>query len=268
MNLKRRFLQASGNRKLIPASGGDIVASQAFSRAQAVQQTKANLYARSGVLTTPGYLRLEISLTGQTNSVNFQVRDAQGGAQHPTERRLKIADTFTVMAAGFYIGKAAVTSPATVPTAIQYQIMTLHTFANPQVFTGGSAAANLQALYNGFLTVRVDQTVFIDSFPMLSFYRVATSQQGVGSSATNNIPVQADEWPLQMFGRSEWTPSIELNGQSNTEIAINLGAAVNLAAGAGTYETNAVLILTGFLNQGAATVQQSVQKQLTQISRR
>jgi hypothetical protein len=35
-----------------------------------------------------------------------------------------------------------------------------------------------------------------------------------------------------------------------------------LAAGAASYETNAVLYLTGFLNQGGASVQQSVQRAL------
>jgi hypothetical protein len=249
------------NRR-ITAQGGDIVAPRPFNRAQAIQQEKAALYARNGVITTPGYLRLEISLTGATNVIKFQVRDAQGGGQHVTERRLKVSDSFTVMGGSFYIGKAGVTGPATIPTNGQYGAMSLHTFPNPQVFTGGTAAANLVSIYNGFLSVRVDSTVFIDSMPMLNFYRVATSQQGVGSTAANNLPVQADEWPLSMYGRNEWTPTIELNGLANTEIDINLPTSVALQAGAATYETNAVLYLTGFLNQGGASVQQQVQQLL------
>lgn len=259
MRISRRGARAGS---IIKAQGGDIVAPKAFNRAQAVQQEKAALYAQAGVITTPGYLRLEVSLTGTTNLVAFQVRDAQGGTQHVTERRLKVSDSFTVIAGAFYIGKAGVTAPATVPTNGQYGAMSLHTFPNPQVFTGGTAAANLQSLYNGYLSVRVDSTVFIDSMPMLNFYRVATSQLGVGSSATNNIPVQADEWPLSLYGNRDWTPTIELNGLANTEININLPTSVSLAAGAATYETNAVLYLTGFLNQGGASVQQSVQRAL------
>jgi len=247
-------------KRIIKAQGGNIVAPQAFNRAQAIQQEKARLYARAGVITTPGYLRLEVSLTGATNVVAFQVRDAQGGTQHVTERRLKVSDSFTVMGGAFYIGKAAATS--SVVSNAGYAAMTLHTFPNPQVFTGGTAAASLQSIYNGYLSVRVDSTVFIDSMPMLNFYRVATSQLGVGSTATNNLPVQADEWPLSMYGRNEWTPTIELNGLANTEIGIQLPTSVNLAAGANTYETNAVLYLTGFLNQGGASVQQQIQQML------
>jgi hypothetical protein len=242
---------------IIKAQGGDIVAPKAFNRAQAVQQEKAALYAQAGVITTPGYLRLEVSLTGTTNLVAFQVRDAQGGTQHVTERRLKVSDSFTVMAGAFYIGKAAAT--AGVVSNAQYGAMSLHTFPNPLVFTGGTSAANLQSLYNGYLSVRVDSTVFIDSMPMLNFYRVATSQQGVGPA----VIIQRDEWPLSMYGQRDWTPTIELNGLANTEININLPTSVDLASGAPTtYENNAVLYLTGFLNQGGASVQQSVQRAL------
>ena len=253
MRISRRGTRAGS---IIKAQGGDIVAPKAFNRAQAVQQEKAALYAQAGVITTPGYLRLEVSLTGTTNLVAFQVRDAQGGSQHVTERRLKVSDSFTVMAGAFYIGKAAAT--AGVVTNAQYGAMSLHTFPNPLVFTGGTAAADLQSLYNGYLSVRVDSTVFIDSMPMLNFYRVATSQQGVGPT----VVIQRDEWPLSMYGQRDWTPTIELNGLANTEININLPTSVNLAAGANTYETNAVLYLTGFLNQGGASVQQSVQRAL------
>ena len=96
---------------------------------------------------------------------------------------------------------------------------------------------------------------------MLNFYRVATSQAGVGSSAANNNPVQRDEWPLSMYGRNEWVPTIELNGQANTEININLPVSANLV-GAATYQNVAVLYLTGFLNQGAASVQSQVNQAL------
>ena len=255
---KRNFGGRGGS--LIKAQGGDIVAPRSFNRAQAIQQEKAALYAQAGVITTPGYLRLEVSLTGITNLIAFQVRDAQGGTQHVTERRLKVSDTFTVLNGSFYLGKAAAT--ASVVSNAGYAAMSLHTYANPQIFTGGTAATDLFSIYNGYMSVRVDSTVFIDSMPMLRYYRVATSQYNVGSTATNNVPVQRDEWPLSLYGNADFTPTIELNGLANTEININLPTAVNLAAGANTYETNAVLYLTGFLNQGGASVQQSVQRAL------
>ena len=64
-----------------------------------------------------------------------------------------------------------------------------------------------------------------------------------------------------MFGRSELLPTIELNGQSNIEFGITLPATVAYTQVASTFST-AVIILNGFLNQGAATVQRNIQRRL------
>ena len=84
----------------IPALGGNIVAAKAFSRKQAVFNEKAQQYARQGVITTPGYLRLEtlLATSGAATSLNtitFNTLDTSGTKQ-ATERRLKLSDTFTI----------------------------------------------------------------------------------------------------------------------------------------------------------------------------
>jgi hypothetical protein len=56
-------------------------------------------------------------------------------------------------------------------------------------------------------------------------------------------------------------PTLELNGQANIEWSITLPTSVPYTQPAATF-TNAVLILEGFLNQGAATVQRQIQRQL------
>jgi hypothetical protein len=63
-----------------------------------------------------------------------------------------------------------------------------------------------------------------------------------------------------MYGSTPMLPTIELNGQSNIEWSITLPTSVPYTQPAGF--TNAVLILEGFLNQGAASVQRNVQKVL------
>ena len=93
---------------------------------------------------------------------------------------------------------------------------------------------------------------------MKQFYRVGTSQQGAGPA----VVIPRDEFPLSMYGRTDLLPTIELNGQSNIEWSINLPTATNCGAVANTYNVNLVLILQGFLNQGAATVQRNVQRRL------
>lgn len=246
-----------GNR--VPALGGDIVTAQAFSRKQAVFNEKSRQYARQGVITTPGYLRLETVAPSAAQSVfNFNTLDTSG-IKTATERRLKLSDTFTITDISFYLGTGSATSDA--PTAAQYATQKLNTWPNPQVTAiGATQAAELEALYNGFLSLRIDTTTFLDSIPMRQFYRVGTSQQGVGT-ATGVTPVQANEWTSSMYGKNELLPTIELNGQSNIEFSINLPNATD-CSGASTYFVNLVLILQGFLNQGGAASQKAMQRKL------
>lgn len=248
----------------IKAMGGDIIAAQPFSRKQAVFNEKASQYAGQGVITTPGYLRLEqlLSTSGAATTlsqINFNTLDTSG-VKLATERRLKLADTFTVTDISFYIGTG---SAATVgaPTAAEQAVERLNTFPNSGVTAiGATNSVQLESIYNGYLSLRVDTTTFLDSIPMRQFYRVGDVQAGI-ITATGGVTTNQSSWPLSMFGRSELLPTIELNGQSNIEFGITLPSTVSYTQVAATYCT-AVIILNGFLNQGAATVQRRVQNRL------
>lgn len=245
----------------IDAQGGNIIPAKAFSRKQAVFNEKAALYASQGVITTPGYLRLETlaPYNTATSSISFNTLDTSG-TKTCTERRLKLNDTFTITDISFYLGAGNNGITNGTPTPAQYSLQSLNTFPNPNVPAFAGNSDDLEALYNGFLSLRIDTTTFLDSIPMKQFYRVATSQFGVGS-ATAAIAIQANEWPLSMYGRTELLPTIELNGQSNIEWSITLPNATNLSPTSEKF-TNMVLILQGFLNQGAATVQRKVAARL------
>lgn len=246
--------------QVIPAMGGDIAAAKAFSRKQAIFNEKSQQYAREGVITTPGYLRLEsLAPTTATSVFNFNTLDTSG-VKTSTERRLKLADTFTITDISFYLGTGSCTANA--PTAAQYASQELNTFPNPQVTAIGASSGLLEAVYNGYLQLRIDTTTFIDSIPMRQFYRVGTSQKGVGSIAANNQPIQANEWPLSMYGRTDLLPTIELNGQANIEWSINLPNGTICSSPTASNFVNMVLVLQGFLNQGAATVQRNIQRGL------
>ena len=250
-----RLTRPGGGR--IKAQGGDIVAAKAFSRKQAIFNEKAAQYAGSGSITTPGYLRLEtICPNSAVSSFAFNTLDTSG-TKTATERRLKLSDSFTITDISFYIGHGAATAYA--PTAAQYAEQKLSTFPNPGITAIGASAGALESIYNGFLSLRVDTTTFIDSIPMRQFYRVGTSQQV--TAATNQNGISRDEFPLSMYGKAELLPSLELNGQSNIEFTITLPNATNCAAPANFF-TNCVLILQGFLNQGAANTQRNLQRAL------
>ena len=252
-----RNLRSMSKLRTISAMGGDIIPAKAFSRKQAIFNEKAAQYASQGVITTPGYLRLEsLAPAAATSVFNFNTLDTSG-TKTATERRLKLSDTFTITDISFYIGYGSATSNA--PTAAQYAGQQLATFPNPNLAAMVNKADELEVLYNGYLQLRVDTTTFLDSIPMRQFYRVGTSQ--AVTAATNQNGIGRDEWPLAMYGKNELLPTIELNGQSNIEWSINLPNATD-CSGASTYFANCVLILQGFLNQGAASVQRNVQQKL------
>jgi len=243
--------------KTIKAQGGNIIpVSATGNRQQQLFREKSQLYANNGGIVTPGYLRLEFTAPNSgVSTINFQTLDTSG-VKTATERRLKLSDTFTVTDIAFYLGLAAATAYVSSPT--DYAKQTLHTFPNPTLFS--TKADELEVLYNGYLSLRVDTTTFLDSVPLRQFYRVGTSQQ---QTAAANVPqIHRDEWALSMYGRTSLIPSIELNGQSNIEWSITLPDSTNLAAAANTNNVNLVLFLTGFLNQGAASLQQRVQRRL------
>lgn len=249
--------------KRINAQGGDIIAAKAFSRKQAVFNEKASQYAGNGVITTPGYLRLETLLTTvgtatSISSISFNTLDTSG-VKLPTERRLKLNDTFTITDIAFYIGGGTAT-PVGNPTAVEQAREELFTFPNAQVTSIGANSGAIEALYNGFLSLRIDTTTFLDSIPLRQFYRVGDVQQGT-ITATGGNTGNKSSWPLSMFGRSELLPTIELNGQSNIDFSITLPATIPYQQVVATFST-AVIILSGFLNQGAATVQRQLQRRL------
>lgn len=260
MRMKQRLFSKGSQ---IEALGGNIVAAKAFSRKQAVFNEKAQQYARQGVITTPGYLRLETALANNAlatslNQISFNTLDTSG-TKLSTERRLKLSDTFTVTSFSFYIGSAASTVTGA-PTAVEQAHEQLHTFPNIQVLGIGANSPAIEAIYNGFLSLRVDTTTFLDSVPMRQFYRVGDVQQGT-LAATGTSVTNKSSWPAGMWGRTELLPTIELNGQANIDWSITLPTNIPYTQIAASY-TNAVLILEGFLNQGAATVQRGIQKRL------
>jgi hypothetical protein len=101
----------------------------------------------------------------------------------------------------------------------------------------------------------IDSTVFIEAVSTREFYRVGTAQQGCGVGGAGNTKYQNDSWNYQMWGQKEILPSIEINGGADVKPIIQLGTSVDLSSQVATDQNNLVLWYFGFLNTGAATVQ-------------
>ena len=197
----------------------------------------------AGKIVTPGYLRLEQSVQSTLTNVQFNVLENQG-SQNVTERRLKLPDAFVVEKITIAIMKAGATT-----TATQAEIATshLHTFPNPLVFTGAGEAANLMNIYNGYLSVRVNETVYIDSMDVTRFYRVSTSQQGAGPATV----IPRSEWNAPDYSFYELTPTITLDGGASNYLNLYFPSSINMS---GTNSQNFVVFFArGFLIQNGSS---------------
>jgi hypothetical protein len=197
-----------------------------------------NRVKRPGVITTQSYLRFEKSIQGTFNSLSFDVLVNQGAAG-TTERRLQLTDTFTITQLALFIYKAGTTTAVTNGDKAK---ATLFSWPNPNVFTQ-TVADSLMNVYNGFLQLRVNTEVLIDSLDIMQFYRVHTTQNGAVANAQ-------DEWPMINNGFKKIVPTITLNGAAKNEINLFFPESINLA---GSAESNYVVCYCrGFLNQNAA----------------
>jgi hypothetical protein len=247
-----RLRKSNRFRNLVDTAG---TIPQGADRAQAILNEKIAMYSRAGIVTSTSFLRAEILLSGAVNNLNFNFLAAQQSNQAQsnivTNRLLGQNDTFTTLGMAFYI-KKTVQAAGVAPTDAQQAGAVLRTYANPLVFTGAESLA-LEAFYNGFVSVKIDTTDFIPSLPAMSFRRVATSQQTVGSSAASNNPIQADEFNQPFYGRVDVKPSFEFSGSSQISIVNNLPTSVNAAAVVNTGSNYAVMCLLGYLHSGAAS---------------
>ena len=209
---------------------------------QATDRTRANfnsLKKRRGVVSTQSYLRLEQTL-GTQGSVTFPVL-VNDGTSNANERRLSITDAFTITSLSVLIYKQA--SGGAISAGV------LDTFPNPLIYVGGQAAA-LQAIYNGYLSVRVNSVVYIDSLDTYRFYRVGVAQAGLETTTTPAV-YGASSYDKGDYPFYSLTPGIRLSGATKNELTLTLPESVAMAGSAGT-TNRVVLYVRGFLEQNGA----------------
>lgn len=240
---------------LYRGKGTDIIGINPESRAQSVWNLRQKMYAEAGVITSPSFLRIERTLDSTLSVIQFDLTDGNGATtRRPTERRLKIGDTFTVLGTCVHLGASEREDANTPSTNEQLQVMDLYTYPNETAF-GVNSAGNLNGLYNGSCKLTIDSTVFIDGISMRDFYRVGTAQQGYGVGGAGNVQIARDSWDYQMYGQRELIPSIEINGGGDVSPQIIMGTSIDLSNDVATTQNNIVWWFFGFLNTGAATVQ-------------
>lgn len=192
------------------------------------------------------YLRAETALSS-LSTYNFYVQRGQVANPLVTEQLLELNDQFVIT--HFRIGLRQLGAS---PTATDQLNAPIYTFADPQIFSTGTAG-NAASVYNGNLSFIIDRKQFLPAFPMNAFYRVPTTQTGAflktagttgtpAATFTGNIGV--DGYDNGLFGFYVSEPTL-IDGRQTLDIALNLGAAVSIVPSSGS--VYATLEFRGFL---------------------
>lgn len=196
------------------------------------------------ILPLPGYIRAE-NVLGVQNNIQFEIAEnvqVAGQAQSPVENRLRQNDAFYVThySVMFYTFVTATGNPARAAARLQ-------TFPNLDVF--GLNTPSVVAAYNGKLSLRVNDTVYMDSLDMTRFMNAHSAQEGLAVSAVAVTGVMdTSDWSQNDMFAHLIDPLVRLNGMFNNRFAIQLPDNVSFSLVAGS-SVAAVLYLRGWLMQ-------------------
>lgn len=196
------------------------------------------LRAESQNLTTQGAIQFDVN------------QQPQFFAATPTEMRLNQTDNFLITRMGIYLCKVA--------SGGDRNNSQLRTYPNQRIFTGANEALNLNAVYNGFLQLKVNNDVKyqnIDTLQMLYVPELQEQMANVTALPAGYTAAGIDRDPLDASEKAmiELTPAYKLGGASKNSIVLQLNSNSNAFAlgGSGGTSNFIALIMRGFLIQNA-----------------
>jgi hypothetical protein len=187
------------------------------------------------------YIRSEVAMSTSTTSYHVPVliNDTQNGSSFATENRLQLQDAFVVSKIGVFVAIPA----ASTTTAFQY-----YTYPNAQAFTTAGAAAALYNLYNGSMSISINNRNIVPQWDLYKHLYVPQTQQAT-STGTNTAIDQND---ASEFGYYPVEPNIVLVGSKNNQISLNLPAAIGTLQA--TTAPRIIVIFSGILAQNVTPV--------------
>lgn len=215
-------------QRLIFDNAKNLVNNAGFSAGQAV--------------LSQSYIRSEVAMSTSTTSYQIPILTNSTGANtnFPTNQLLQLQDAFVVASIGIFISAPAASTTTAFP---------LFTYPNAVTFSTAGAATALYNLYNGKLSVVVNNRQIVPAWDLYRHLYVPMFQQGSSSSATNGGIDQND---ATEYGYYPVEPNIVLVGSKNNVISLELPGAIS------TLQANAapriVVIMRGILAQNVTPV--------------
>jgi hypothetical protein len=202
--------------------------------------SNAGLSIQSAVLSQ-SYLRSEVAMSTSVTSYQIPILiNTQQGNAFTTNNLLNLQDAFVVSSIGIFVS---------IPTASTTTAFPLYTYPNAVAFTTSGAATALYNLYNGKMSVTVNNKQIVPSWDLYRHLYVPQFQQGTSSSATNGGIDQND---ATEFGYYPCEPNLVFVGSKNNVVTLDLPAAI------GTLQASTapriVVIFRGILAQNCTPI--------------
>jgi len=198
-----------------------ISARLTFENARSFVQSQG--YDVSQAVLTQSYVRSEVAISSSVTNYRLPivVTDTTNGASaFNTERRVNLQDVHVV--SSLFIGLAVPSSS----TDAAYPVLSYPSTAANQLSSANADAA--LTLYNGFLTMQVNNQNILPAWDILRHYYVPQTQGGVGITAQTVFPI--DQWDAGDNAFYPVEPNILLNGGANIVANIVLPAAISSVA--------------------------------------
>ena len=213
-------------QRLIFDNAKNLVNNAGFSAGQAV--------------LSQSYIRSEVAMSTTTTSyqVPILVNSVGSGTNFATNNLLNLQDAFVISSIGIFVA---------IPAASTTTAFPLYTYPNASAFSTVGAAAALYNLYNGKLSVVVNNRQIVPSWDLYRHLYVPQTQQGAASTATTIDQNDATE-----FGYYPVEPNIVLVGSKNNVISLELPGAISTLQA--TTAPRIVVIMRGILAQNVTPV--------------
>ena len=199
----------------------------------------AGFSAGSAVLSQ-SYIRSEVAMSTTTTSyqIPILVNSVGAGTNFATNNLLNLQDAFVVSTIGVFVS---------IPAASTTTAFSLYTYPNAVDFSTAGAATALYNLYNGKMSVVVNNRQIVPSWDLYRHLYVPQTQQDGGSTAS-----VIDQNDATEFGYYPCEPNIVLVGSKNNVISLELPGAISTLQA--STAPRIVVIMRGILAQNVTPV--------------
>jgi len=197
-------------------------------------------FSAGQAVLSQSYIRSEVAMSTSTTSyqIPIQVNSTGANTNFATNQLLQLQDAFVVSSIGIF---------AAIPATSTTTAFRLYTYPNTTAFSTAGAATALYNLYNGKMSVVVNNRQIVPSWDIYRHLYVPQTQQGAASTATTQ-----DENDATEFGYYPVEPNIVLVGSKNNVISLELPGAISTLQA--STAPRIVMIMRGILAQNVTPV--------------